>query len=250
MQRLFGLNPPAQEPEKKITLSRLHEILSPSQQPAGQTEDTSPPETQEATAPDRPRPIEITSIPPVLRTGAAIARAASEESPALPLPSSEDNNAAPVREDFLGFAEQFTRTFLDALAGAVAEVHRFATEDRRNLERVLETFDQNANEIDRLRQTVASLEREIGSLVGVQQEMSARLAGSEQDSRQLAALNDEMKQVRRGLEERLEVQAGAIRTLHAAVNAKEQRLVKLLTTFQTLQQGAEEPGLSRLPDKL
>jgi pyridoxine 5'-phosphate synthase PdxJ len=53
------------------------------------------------------------------------------------------------------------------------------------------------------------------------------------------------------LEKRLELQAGVIRTMHNAVQSREEKLDKILSTFQALHNvGAERNGGRGLPDNL
>lgn len=141
------------------------------------------------------------SAPPIWSRNPSPARPTD---PPMQTPASEAEPQHPASE-FGRFAEQFTKTFLGALSRAVEDIHASVTQDRGTLE------------------LLAREHRELSSRLSRIEERLAQQA----DAREFQALAEQ-------LTKRLEAQAAAIRTLHAAHQAREERVEKLLAAFQGL----------------
>ena len=152
-------------PDKKVSLNRLEQMLGAQQRPAASEE----------------------------RPAAATAAAVAEEPPAARLAPPKPVNwerkpppqTQPVRIDapnagFQQFSEQFTRTFLEALASAVKDVHALVGEDRQRLESAFEFFTRTSRELDALRSDMGRRSRKFDLLVRGLQELSVRLGKAEE----------------------------------------------------------------------
>jgi chromosome segregation ATPase len=149
--------------------------------------------------------------------------------------------------EFQQFAEQFMRSFLGGLSGAVKEINSLVSEDRRKLEEVFDFFARTSREVESVRGDIAALARTVETFAKSQDELATRIAKADEAIRNLSNASDAQEQVQQ-LDRRLELQAGVIRTLHNAVHAREERLERLLGAFQGLHAlAADSAGSSRRP---
>jgi ribosomal protein S6 len=237
------------QPDRKQTLNRLQNVLGAERRPgsdgppapgAAATVTVSPVEKAPGTPPawarkqvqNRPEPPR-TQPPPLPPTPVPVAR---QE----PLP------AVSGSPEFQQFAEQFMRSFLGGLSGAVKEINSLVSEDRRKLEEVFDFFARTSREVESVRGDIAALARTVETFAKSQDELATRIAKADEAIRSLGNISDGREQVQQ-LDRRLELQAGVIRTLHNAVHAREERLERLLGAFQGLHALAAEPAGSRRP---
>ena len=223
-------------PDKKVSLNRLEQMLGAQQRPAASEE----------------------------RPAAATAAAVAEEPPAARLAPPKPVNwerktppqTLPVRIDtpnagFQQFSEQFTRTFLEALASAVKDVHALVGEDRQRLESAFEFFTRTSRELDALRSDMGGVSQKFDLLVRGLQELSVRLGKAEEALNVAGSTEITLQELQQQLEKRLELQAGVIRTLHNGMQSREERIDKLMNMFQSLQAVANHSAAPMsLPDKL
>ena len=239
------------QPDRKQTLNRLQNVLGAERRPgsdgppapvAAATVTAPPVEKAPATPPawarkqaqNRPEPPRTQPPPPLPPTPAPVVR---QE----PLP------AVAGSPEFQQFAEQFMRSFLGGLSGAVKEINSLVSEDRRKLEEVFDFFARTSREVESVRGDIAALARTVETFAKSQDELATRIAKADEAIRNLSNASDAQEQVQQ-LDRRLELQAGVIRTLHNAVHAREERLERLLGAFQGLHAlAADSAGSSRRP---
>jgi hypothetical protein len=236
-------------PDRKQTLNRLQNVLGVERRPGSDGPPapavavaTAPPaEKAPATPPawarkqaqNRPEPPRTQPPPP----------------PPLPAPAARREPAPEVSAspEFQQFAEQFTRTFLGSLSGAVKEINSLVCEDRRKLEEVFDFFTRTSREVESVRGEIAELARTVETFAKSQDELAARIGLTDEALRSLGDSTNGQEQVKQ-LDRRLELQAGVIRTLHNAVHAREERLERLMGAFQGLHALAtDSPGSARRP---
>lgn len=244
------------QPDRKQTLNRLQNVLGGERRPgsdgppapgAAATAAPPPAEKAPATPPawarkqsqNRPEPPQA-QPPPLPPSPAPIARHE-------PLP------AVSGSPEFQQFSEQFMRSFLGGLSGAVKEINSLVSEDRRKLAEVFDFFARTSREVESVREEVAGLARTVETFAKSQDDLATRIAKADEAIRSLGAASDDREQMQQ-LDRRLELQAGVIRTLHNAVHAREERLERLLGAFQGLHAlAADSPGSGRrtaLPEEM
>jgi hypothetical protein len=236
-------------PDRKQTLSRLQNVLGAERRPGsddppapGAAVMTGPPvEKAPGTPPawarkqaqNRPEPPRTQPPPP----------------PPPPAPAARQERAPEVSgsPEFQQFAEQFMRSFLGGLSGAVKEINSLVSEDRRKLEEVFDFFARTSREVESVRGDIAALARTVETLAKTQDDLAARIALTDEALRGLGNSSNSQEQVKQ-LDRRLELQAGVIRTLHNAVHAREERLERLMGAFQGLHALAtDSPASARRP---
>ena len=163
---------------------------------------------------------ESAAVPKVTPIDRAPEKAAPVESPVTVEPREQE---VAMSGEMRKFAEDFTRSFLGAVAGTFQEMHGLLAEDRG---RIAAAIEESGGQIAALRQQIEAHSRLLAEVQSAMQNLYSR---------------------QEGLEKRLEVQAGAIRTIHAAVQEREDRFNKLLLT---LQPPTAPPNASGLPDNL
>ena len=236
------------QPDRKQTLNRLQNVLGAERRPGsdgpqapGAAVVTGPPvEKAPGTPPawarkqaqNRPEPPPTQPPPPP---------------PPLPIARQEHVTAVSGSPEFQQFAEQFMRSFLGGLSGAVKEINSLVSEDRRKLEEVFDFFARTSREVESVRGDIAALARTVETFAKSQDELATRIAKADEAIRSLSNSSDAQEQVQQ-LDRRLELQAGVIRTLHNAVHAREERMERLLGAFQGLQAlAADSSSSSRRP---
>ena len=222
--------------DKKVSLDRLEQMLG---------------------APQRPTAAEE-------RTAAATAAAVAEEPPpvrlAPPKPVSWERKPAPqpppVRFEtpnagFQQFSEQFTSTFLEALASTVKDIHALVGEDRQRMESAFEFFTRTSRELDALRGDMGGVSQKFDLLVKGLQELSERLGKAEEALSVAGSTETTLQELQQQLEKRLELQAGVIRTLYNGLQSREERIDRLMNMFKSIQASASQAAVPlALPDGL
>ena len=236
-------------PDRKQTLNRLQNVLGVERRPGGDDTPavaaavvTGPPAEKAPGAPPAWARKQAQNRPEPPRT----------QPPPPPPPTVPDARQEHVPEvsgspEFQQFAEQFMRSFLGGLSGAVKEINSLVSEDRRKLEEVFDFFARTSREVESVRGDIAALARKVETFAKSQDELSARIALADDALRSLGNSSNGQEQVQQ-LDRRLELQAGVIRTLHNAVHAREERLERLMGAFQGLHAlAADSPGSARRP---
>lgn len=236
------------QPDRKQTLNRLQNILGVERRPGsdgppapGAAVVTGPPvEKAPGTPPawarkqaqNRPEPPPTQPPPPP---------------PPVPIARPEHVTAVSGSPEFQQFAEQFMRSFLGGLSGAVKEINSLVSEDRRKLEEVFDFFARTSREVESVRGDIAALARTVETFAKSQDELATRIAKADEAIRSLSNSSGAQEQVQQ-LDRRLELQAGVIRTLHNAMHSREERLERLMGAFQGLQAlAADSSPSSRRP---
>lgn len=126
--------------------------------------------------------------------------------------------------EFEKFAEEFTKSFLAAVSRAVEDIHGLVVQDRGTVE------------------LLARDHRELSARVARLEERAAQQANT-------AALEGMLQEIQK----RLDLQASAIRAIHAANQARDEKLEKLISAFQSLHAitgAAPKPAPMEIPDSL
>jgi outer membrane murein-binding lipoprotein Lpp len=126
--------------------------------------------------------------------------------------------------EFDKFAEEFTKSFLAAVSRAVEDIHGLVAQDRGTVE------------------LLATDHRELSARVGRLEERVAQMAN-----------HDAVEAMLKEIQKRLDLQASAIRAIHAANQARDEKLEKLISAFQGLQAltgAATGPAVVEIPDSL
>lgn len=126
--------------------------------------------------------------------------------------------------EFEKFAEEFTKSFLAAVSRAVEDIHGLVVQDRGTVE------------------LLARDHRELSARVARLEERAAQQANT-------AALEGTLQEIQK----RLDLQASAIRAIHAANQARDEKLEKLISAFQSLHAitgAAPKPAAVEIPDSL
>jgi len=214
MLHIFDQKEPDPQADRKQTMNRLQNVLGGERRTA----------TQEAPAPARA----VEDRPPAgreplqaweLKQAQKRSEAARPEPPAPP-----ERKPAAVAAELPQLAEQFLRSFLSGVADAVRDINVLVSEDRRKVE----------------------------TLANTQEELIARIGRIEESLKGLSGASAPQGQVQ-NLDRRLGVQADVIRDLHNVVQAREERLERLLTAFEGLHSLAGDTPSSRrqsIPDEL
>jgi len=207
------------EDVKLETINRLKKVLGTLQYSQPGADATGEPvrvAVSSEPASDRP----AAAVPKVTSIDRVPEKAAPVESPVTDEPREQE---VAMSAEIQKFAEDFTRNFLGAVAGTFQEMHGLLAEDRGRVAAAIEEF---AGQIAALREQTEAHSRLLADVQSVIQNLHPR---------------------QEALEKRMELQAGAIRTIHAAVQEREDRFNKLLLT---LQPPTAPPNASGLPDNL
>jgi chromosome segregation ATPase len=140
------------------------------------------------------------------------------------------------------------------LSNAVKEINALVGEDRRKLEEVFDFFARTSREVESVHNDLSSVARSVETLAKAQDDLASRVAKVEEVVRAICGTGGAQDQVHQ-LDRRLEVQANAIRTLHTAVQARDERLERLMAAFQSLhalstETAAPSARRSALPDEM
>ncbi|MCC7174811.1 MAG: hypothetical protein IT159_06410 [Bryobacterales bacterium] len=227
-----------QQPERKLTLNRLQTVLGPAPAKA-----------------EAPRPAVGLEEPPPGKPPAAMPVVLERRPmPPPPVTAPEAPPAESLPEVPAGlqqFAEQFTRGFREVLATTVRDLQAPITDERQRMTAALESLEQMAGELETLTARLAETTAKVESLAKSLQELSARTDKLEDSANIVSAAAHALQDAQQAMEKRLELQAGVIRGLNNAVQAREDRLDKLVSTFQALQGGpSEHHGRRPLPENL
>ena len=231
------------QPEKKLTLNRLQNVLGPQPPASGGGTSTvaavAEPSVQTA-APPEPA---FSERRPVLRP--------PEPPTATPAPAALEPSGAPIPAELQSFAEQFTRGFREVLVSTVRDIQAPMAEDHRKMESVFDHLAKATREVDSLHGDVNGAYERIDSLGKMVQDLSTRLGKLEDSVNIATAAAHAIQDSQQALEKRMELQAGVIRSLHVSAQAREERLDKILSTFQALQGvSAERVNRRPLPEDL
>jgi len=229
------------QPEKKLTLNRLQNVLNAQSPAAGEASSV-------AAVADPPAPVTASPAP-----------AAFERKPAPPAPEPPvraavpppETAAPPIPAELQEFAEQFTRGFREVLVSTVRDIQAPMAEDHRKMENAMDLQARTAREVETLRSDVNGAYERIDSLAKMLQELTAKVGKIEDTVNISTAAAHAIQDAQQALEKRLELQAGVIRSLHTSMQSREERLDKVLAAFQTLQGAGGERVVRRpLPDEL
>jgi hypothetical protein len=227
-----------QQPEKKLTLNRLQNVLGP-QLPApgvgpSAAAAVAEPSVQVATPPEptfsERRPVPRPPEPPA----------------ATPPPATPEPSGVPIPAELQSFADQFTRGFREVLVNTVRDIQAPMAEENRKIETVFDQLAKANREVDSLHGDVNGAYERIDSLGKTMQDLSTRLGNLEDSVNIATAAAHAIQDSQQALEKRMELQAGVIRSLHASAQAREERLDKILSTFQALQ-GVSSERVNRRP---
>jgi uncharacterized phage infection (PIP) family protein YhgE len=223
------------QPDKKVSLNRLEQMLGAPQRPAASEER---PAAATAAVAEEPPPSRLAPAKPVNW----------ERKPA---PQTTPARFETPSTGFQQYSEHFTRTFLEALASTVKDIHALVGEDRQRLESAFEFFTRTSRELDALRSDLGGVSQKFDLLVKGLQELSVRLGKAEEALSAAGSTGTTLQELQQQLEKRLELQAGVIRTLHNGMQSREERLDKLMSMFQSLQAVANQAAAPMtLPDRL
>jgi uncharacterized protein YoxC len=229
------------QPEKKLTLNRLQSVLSTPPAAAGE---------HPATAAVAEPPVAVTAAPALPSFERKPGPPPAEPPPkATPLPPGSE--AVSIPPELQEFAEQFTRSFREVLVGTVRDIQAPIAEDHRKMETVFDIQARTVREVEALRTDINGAYERIDSLAKMLQELSTKVGKIEDAVNISTAAAHAIQDAQQALEKRLELQAGVIRSLHSGIQAREERLDKVLTTFQALQGiGSERTPRKPLPEEL
>ncbi len=229
------------QPEKKLTLNRLQNVLSAKptavaeQPPAAAAAEPSLPVTAAAAPPAYERKAVAPAPEPVVRTA----------------PPPAEPPGPPMAPELTEFAAQFSRGLREVLASAVRDIQAPMAEERRKMDEVFDLHSRTARDVEGLRSEVHGAYERIDSLTKLLQELAAK-AGRAEDAVNLStSVAHAIQEAQQAFEKRLELQAGVIRSLHSAMQARQERLDRVLSAFQSLQgSGGERPPRRALPEDL
>lgn len=217
------------EPEKRPTRDRLQEVLGG--RPVAVAEE---PATVEVTSDDLAPPKAASPVPFPWEPKTTTPRPHAPAAPAAAGPQRSDSASPELQQ----FADQFARTFLESLSWVMKDVQALLSEDRKRLAAALDELRMNSRDAEAVRGEMDSLRLKVGALENGRQQLTSRLDQVEQNlSRSSGALHA-FEETRPQIEKRLDLQAGAIRSLHDAVQSRDERLGQLLSTFQAMQTAA------------
>jgi exonuclease VII small subunit len=236
------------QPEKKLTFNRLQDVLGP-QHPVKEEQ----PVAVVAGGLSRPKPAAV-SAPSVERKAAQ----PQAEGPSRPVVSASVSASAPAPQKDSGlpielqeFADQFTRGFREVLVTTVKDIQAPLDEDRRKMDTAFDSFTKTVREVEGLRDELAGARQQVDMLAKAMQELSQRQGKTEDTVNITTAAAHAIQDSQQAVEKRLDLQAGVIRTLHTALQAREEKLDKLLSSFQALQVAGTERNSTRgLPENL
>jgi septal ring factor EnvC (AmiA/AmiB activator) len=105
--------------------------------------------------------------------------------------------------------------------------------------------------LEALHDEVTEVSQRLDSLVKGQQELASKLGKAEDAVSIFSSATHATQDLHEQLEKRIELQAGVIRTLHSSLQAREERLNRVLASFQALQSvSGEVSPPSNLPENL
>ncbi len=226
MLSILERNETERQTEKKPALVRLQQVLSTP--PDGTVEGPAPAgltcEGQSKPAMAGPAPISATPrvVPPLAPVPVPPAAANIER----------DDAGSP---EFQDFAQQFARSFLDGISHAMKDAHALLTQDRQRMETALKELESGLRDMETVRQEVVRLRERVDALGEGRDQTSGRLGQIEDKLRGSSGAMHTLEEARRRIEERLELQAGAIRILHNTVHSRNDELGKLFSGLQALQ---------------
>jgi hypothetical protein len=223
MLSIFDHKESEPQPDKKPTLDRLQHVLGPQRATATQDRAAAP-----AAVAEQP-PVRPTPVPPTSWQRKPAPQ--RQETPPAPVATREERKPDANPAELQQFAEQFTRSFQDGLSQAVKDIYTLVAEDRRRVETL-------HNELDEASQS-------IGSLVSAQQELAAMVGKAEDAVSIFSSATHATQDQQEQTEKRLELQAGVIRALHSMMQSQEERLDKILASFQALQSVSGETSASK-----
>ena len=221
MLHIFDQKEPDPQPDRKQTMDRLQNVLGGERRTATLEAPAPPAAVESRPAGREPALAQAWELKQAQKRSEA---ARLEPSAPTPAPVAPERKPAAVAPELPQFAEQFLRSFLSGVADAVKDINALVSEDRRKVE----------------------------TLANTQEELSARIGRIEESLRALNGASALPGQVQK-LDRRLGVQADAIRNLHDAVHAREERLERVLTAFEGLHALSGDPASSRrlpIPDEL
>lgn len=231
------------QPEKKLTLNRLQNVLGP-QPPAPGAGTSTVAAIAEPSVPAAPPP--ETAFP--------------ERRPAPRLPEPPASPTAPIAlemptaqipAELQSFADQFTRGFREVLVNTVRDIQAPMAEEHRKMESVFDHLAKTTREVESLHGDLNGVYERIDSFGKMLQDLSMRLGKLEDSVNIASAAAHAIQDSQQALEKRLELQAGVIRSLHSSAQSREDRLDKILSTFQALQGvGTERVNRRSLPEDL
>jgi hypothetical protein len=222
MLSIFDQSETEQQPERKLNFDRLQTVLEPRRPAAGERLGTvaveEPPKAK--LAPPAVRPFE--PRPPVAPP--------EPHAKSAPLPAPQDD-AIPA--ELHKFAEQFTRDFRQVLVSTVKDIQG------------------PAHKMEDMKSELDAASQKIDALVRAVQELSQKLDQVENAGIIATTVAHATRDAQQAIEKRLDMQAGVLRTLHNGNQSREERLDKLLATFQSLQNmDSQSKPLNTLPDSL
>ncbi len=221
MLSIFDQSESEQQPERKLNFDRLQTVLEPrrpTDQHPGTVAVEEPPKVK--LAPPAVRPFE--PRPPVAPP--------EPQAKSTPPPAPPDD-AIPA--ELHKFAEQFTRDFRQVLVSTVKDIQGPAHKMEEHEERT------------------GGVSQKIDALVSALQELSQRIDKVENAGIIATTAAHATRDAQQAIEKRLDMQAGVLRTLHNGNQSREERLDKLLSTFQSLQNmDSQSQPLNTLPDSL
>jgi hypothetical protein len=256
-----------QQPERKLTLNRLQNVLgTPAVKGEQPTRLAVAVEESGAAAKPALAPVGIADrkntlppppdslAPPAVSAAELRAPHQAEREPmpvAVPMVAERDEVAVP--QELNQFAEQFTRGFREVLVNTVRDLQGPMVEDRRKLDTTLDSVTRTAEDLEVLTDELGQTCQRIDSLGKAVQELMARVGKLEDSVNITNAATHAIQDAQQAIEKRFELQAGIIRSLNNSMQAREDRLDKLFGAFQAVQGvAAERPGRrsSSLPDNL
>jgi chaperonin cofactor prefoldin len=251
-----------QQPEKKLTLNRLQNVLGT---PPGKPEATrlsvavEEPGGAVKAAVSPAVPERRSTLPPPPDSSAPPVMPVAESRAPLPHDVPGAAHSAPaVERDLIGvppelnqFAEQFTRGFREVLVNPVRARQAPMAEERRKLDSAFDSVTRTARDLEALADELSQAGERIDSRSNALQELTSRGGKLEDSVNIAAAAAHAIQEAQQALEKRFELQAGVIRSLNNSMQAREERLDKLFGAFQAIQ-GVGQPARrgSQLPDNL
>lgn len=252
-----------QQPEKKLTLNRLQNVLGT---PPGKPEPTrvsvaieEPAVAGRAASPPPPLSERRSTLPPPPDTAAPMALPVADgriappahEAPSAALGASAAEREVPgVPPELNQFAEQFTRGFREVLANTVRDLQAPIVEERRKLDTTFDSVTRTARDLEALTDELGQACERIESLSKALQELMTRVGKLEDSVNIAAAAAHAIQDAQQALEKRFELQAGVIRSLNNSVQAREERLDKLFGAFQAIQAVGQPGRRTSLPENL
>lgn len=209
MFSIFDHHETTAESERKLTLGRLQQVLEES--PPASAEE---PPTATATA--------ATPGPPVRAV------------PVVADPQPSETASIELQQ----FAEQFARGFLETLTRVMKDVQALLTEDRKRLGTAMEELRTNSRDVQAVRLDVTNLRLKVEAMENDRNQLTSKLDRAEQNLDRASGALRTFEETRSQVEKRLDLHAGAIRSLHDAVQSRDENLGRLLATLQAVQTAA------------